>query len=216
MIRTLFSDDVVTVESTGEASLDSLRPEELACLGRVVEKRAREFASGRACARRALARLGFADVAIPIEADRVPAWPPGVVGSITHCTGYCGVAVARRGAIVGLGVDAEVGPELDPPLIPLVCRASEVEALRVLAELTPGQGAMLVFSAKESVYKCYFPVVRRVLDFHDVEIELALDSPRGGGFTARVLPGPAPMSRFRGRFARDDVRVYTGVTLRAG
>lgn len=75
---------------------------------------------------------------------------------------------------------------------------------------------MLVFSAKESVYKCYFPVVRRVLEFHDVEIELALDSPRGGVFTARVLPGPAPMSRLHGRFARDDVRVYTGVTLRAG
>lgn len=217
VIRTLFPDEVVTLESTGEEPLDALRPEEAACLGRAVEKRRREFASGRACARRALARLGITDVAIPIGPERLPAWPRGIVGSITHCAGYGGVAVARQGAILGLGLDAEVGGELDPSLVPLVCLPSEVQAVRALAGLTPGEGAKLVFSAKESAYKCYFPLVHHFLEFHDVEVDLELDSPRAGSFTARVLRGPtSAVSRLRGRFARDDVRVYTGVTLVAG
>ena len=160
---------------------------------------------------------GIADVALPIGPDRLPAWPPGIVGSITHCAGYCGVAVARQDRIVGLGLDAEIVDELDPSLVPLVCSPSEVEALGALEGLTPGEGAKLVFSAKESAYKCYFPLVHRFLEFHEVEVELELESPRAGSFTARVLRGPAsPLSHLRGRFLRDDARVYTGVAFVAG
>ena len=217
MIETLFPDGVVTVESGSTPLDDVLHPEEAAGLGRAVEKRRREFASGRACARRALARLGIAGVALPIGPDRLPAWPPGIVGSITHCEGYCGVAVAERGTILGLGLDAEAAAELDPSLVPLVCLPSEVEALRALAGFTPGAGAKLDFSAKESAYSCYYPLVHHFLEFHDVEVAFELASPRAGSFTARVLRGPAsPASHLRGRFVRDEVRVYTGVTLVAG
>ena len=213
VIEALFPDGVVTVESTDAAPEDVLRPEEAAGLGRAVEKRRREFAAGRACARRALARLEIADSVLPVGPDRLPAWPAGIVGSITHCAGYAGVAVARRGAILGLGLDAEVGGELEPALVPLVCLPSEIEALRALPRLTSGEGAKLVFSAKESAYKCWFPLVHRFLEFHDVEVELRFESLRAGSFTARVLKEPTPVSRFHGRFLRDDARVYTGVTL---
>ena len=213
MIEALFPDGVVTVESDGSAPEDALRPEEASAVGRAVEKRRREFAAGRACARRALARLEIADAVLPVGPDRLPLWPPGIVGSITHCTGFCGVAVARRGAILGLGLDAEVGDELEPKLVPRVCRPAEIERLEALAGLTPGEGAKLVFSAKESTYKCFFPLARRFLEFHDVEVELRPDSPAAGAFTARVLRGPAPASRFDGRYLRDGARVYTGVTL---
>lgn len=217
MIEALFPEGVVTAESTGDLPVEALRPEEAAGLGRAVEKRRREFAAGRTCARRALACLGIAEAALPIGPDRLPAWPPGIVGSITHCAGYRGVAVARRGAIAGLGLDAEVGMELEPSLVPFVCLPGEIEALRALSGLTPGQGAKLVFSAKESAYKCYFPLVHHFLEFHDVEIVLEPASPRAGSFTARVLRGPpAPASCLRGRFVRDEARVYTGVTLVAG
>jgi len=213
VIEALFPDGVVTVETTDAVSEDALHPEELAGLGHAVEKRRREFAAGRACARRAFARLGIADAVLPIGPDRLPAWPAGIVGSITHCTGYCAVSAARHGSILGLGLDAEVGTELEPSLVPLVCRPSEVEALEALAGLTSGEGAKLVFSAKESAYKCYFPLVHRFLEFHDVEIDLRLESPRTGSFTAQILRGPTPVSHFHGRFLRDDARVYTGVTL---
>jgi 4'-phosphopantetheinyl transferase EntD len=219
VIEALFPDGVVTVETTEAGSEDALYPEERAGLGHAVAKRRREFAAGRACARRALARLELADAVLPIRPDRLPAWPAGIVGSITHCAGYCGVAAARQGAILGLGLDAEVGGELEPALVPLVCRPAEIEALAALESLgglTSGEGAKLVFSAKESAYKCFFPLVHRFLEFHDVEIELRLESPRAGSFTARILSGPTPVPRFHGRFLRDDARVYTGVTLLAG
>ena len=215
MIEALFPDGVVTVEAAGAPLADDLRPEEARGLGRAVEKRRREFAAGRACARRALARLEIADAVLPVGPDRLPLWPAGIVGSITHCADYCAVAVARRGAIAGLGLDAEVGDELEPELVPLVCLPSEIEALRALDGLTPGAGAKLVFSAKESAYKCFFPLVQRFLEFHDVEIELSPESRFAGRFTARVLSGPTPVPRFHGRFLRAGARVYTGVTLAA-
>lgn len=213
MIEALFPGGVVTVESTDVVTEEVLHPEEAAALGRAVEKRRREFAAGRASARRALARLEIADAVLPVGPDRLPAWPTGIVGSITHCAGYCGVAVARRGTILGLGLDAEVGGELEPALVPLVCLPSEIEALGALELLTSGEGAKLVFSAKESAYKCWFPLFHRFLEFHDVEVELRFDSPLAGSFTARVLRDPAPVPQFHGRFLRDAARVYTGVTL---
>ena len=216
MIERLFPDGVVTAESAGDALDDVLRPEEAACVARAVEKRRREFAAGRACARRALGRLGLVDVSLPIERDRLPAWPAEIVGSITHCEGYCGVAVARRGDVIGLGLDAESVAALDAALVPLVCLPSETDSVRTLEGFTPGEGAKLVFSAKESAYKCYFPFTHHILEFHDVDVIFEFETPRTGSFVARVRRGPqAPVSRFDGRFARDDVRVYTGVTLRA-
>ncbi|MFD3676463.1 hypothetical protein [Streptomyces sp. NPDC058613] len=41
------------------------------------------------------------------EGRRNPVWPSGIVGSMTHCTGYRAAAVARTGHLVALGVDAE-------------------------------------------------------------------------------------------------------------
>ncbi|GAB3946415.1 hypothetical protein GCM10027614_39920 [Micromonospora vulcania] len=63
---------------------------EQACLGeRAVESRRRDFTAGRVCARRAMADLGLPASAVPAAADRAPVWPAGVVGAITHTTGYC-------------------------------------------------------------------------------------------------------------------------------
>ncbi|HEY3692789.1 MAG TPA: hypothetical protein VGL46_21300 [Pseudonocardiaceae bacterium] len=38
---------------------------------------------------------------------RKPVWPPGVVGSLTHCTGYRAAAVAHRRGVLTVGIDAE-------------------------------------------------------------------------------------------------------------
>ena len=36
-----------------------------------------------------------------------PCWPDGVVGSLTHCTGYRGAVVGRSAAVRSVGIDAE-------------------------------------------------------------------------------------------------------------
>jgi 4'-phosphopantetheinyl transferase EntD len=87
-----------------------------------------------------------------------------------------------------------------------------------LPDLPAGLWALIVFSAKESTYKCHHPITRTFLDFHDVEIDLA---PRTGTFTAtihkaRAAGGGAVDPRIRslhGRFAWNDAYVFTGVAV---
>lgn len=148
-----------------------LHADEAPYVARAVEKRQREFASGRACARMAMAKLGFPPCAIPSGPRREPLWPDGVVGSVTHTAGFCAAAVATRAAYAGLGIDAEPDGPLSEAVSARVCHAEELGAARAL-ELDAATLAHVVFSAKESVYKCQFPASGTYLGFHDVRLEL--------------------------------------------
>ena len=59
-----------------------------------VAKRQREFLVGRYCAARALAHAGYlGDGWLPLGEDRLPVWPAGWIGSISHSR-FGAVAVA--------------------------------------------------------------------------------------------------------------------------
>ena len=221
MIESLFPAAVTTLEATPAMWSAPLLPEEEACLSpRAVAKRRREFAAGRACARAALARLGVVDFPLRSGPDRTPLWPPDIVGSLSHCADFCGVAVARRGTIAGLGLDVERARPLQDRVAEMICTEAERNRLARLSGLPAGLWAMLVFCAKESTYKCFYPVARMHLDFHDVEID---PDPKAGTFTARVLrargtaggAADPPIRSMRGRFAWTDAHVFAGVTLTA-
>jgi 4'-phosphopantetheinyl transferase EntD len=173
------------------------------------ESRRREFALGRACARHALARLGVPGPVLRGE-DRTPIWPRGVVGSLTHCDGFCAVAVARQELARSLGIDAEPDDPLRERMRQRICTPEELAHLAVLPA-RPAGWERLVFSAKESFYKAYFPVARSFLGFQDVALEL---DPDAGRFEARLLredkPGPR---RASGRFVFAPPHLITGVTL---
>ena len=48
----------------------------------------------------------------------------------------------------------------------------------------------MIFSAKESVYKAVYPMLRRILEFHEVQLDLSVSIPnRTGHFTARLPHG---------------------------
>jgi 4'-phosphopantetheinyl transferase EntD len=146
--------------------------------------------------------------------DRAPVWPDGVVGSITHCSGFAGAAVARRGAVRGVGVDAELGDPLDPELVDLVCTVEERIRLAQLPGLPPNGWAKVVFSAKEAVYKCLSSHTRTPLDFADVEITLV---PEAGRFTTGWRTGSRaelPPGCLEGRFVVALPHVFAGAVLR--
>jgi 4'-phosphopantetheinyl transferase EntD len=218
MIETLFPKEVETLFATSAMWSGALLPEEEACLSpRAVEKRRREFTAGRVAARAVLERFGIRDFPLLVGADRAPVWPPGIVGSLSHCGDLCGVAAARRESVAGVGFDAESDRELEPPIAERVC--SEAELLH-LAGL-PGAAARwatVVFCAKESTYKCHSPLAGTFLDFHDVEVRLEPDAAR---FVATIhrARGPngepvTPIVRtLHGRFVRHGSYVLTGVTL---
>lgn len=212
----LFPPEVRFVSSpVGDARV--LHPDEQALAGAMSPARRREFASGRACAHRALAALGVPDAPLLRGERRMPLWPDGVVGSITHSGGFCAAAVARRSDAAGVGLDAEVFEPLSKRVLERICRDSERRALGPLGEHAPELWGTVVFSAKECLYKAYFPLTGAFLGFRDAKI--ALD-PANGRFEARLrrddAPDAAGRRRFEGRFAIVDGLVWTGLVIPPG
>ena len=157
---------------------------EAAVVANAVAERRREFGTVRYCARKALQELRVRPVAILPDADGAPRWPAGVVGSMTHCTGYRAAAVARSGDVCALGIDAEPHDALPSEVRDLVLRDEEHARLSAFARAHPQvHWDRIVFSAKEAVYKAWFSRTRRWLDFADVSTTVQVD----GRFSARVL-----------------------------
>jgi 4'-phosphopantetheinyl transferase EntD len=150
---------------------EPLWPAELSAAGLMSAKRLREFSAGRHCARRALAHLGHAPVALPVGPGRAPLWPAGIIGSISHTAEIAVAVVARQAQLQSLGIDVESADPLEPGLLELVCRDDERAAMAV-SGLEHGLGAKLIFSAKESVYKCLWPLTGVFLEFHDIGIRM--------------------------------------------
>jgi 4'-phosphopantetheinyl transferase EntD len=137
-------------------------------------------------------------VPIPRGEWGAPQWPPGIVGSITHCARYRAAAAAHARDVLSIGLDAELDEVLPGGVLEAVSLPGERERLRGLMAVAPGTcWDRLLFSAKETTYKAWFPLARRWLDFEDVDINA-----RDGSFEARLLvPAPAvsgsPLARQR-------------------
>ncbi|MEU5212751.1 4'-phosphopantetheinyl transferase superfamily protein [Streptomyces sp. NPDC020742] len=219
MIDKLLPAPVVTAEAFQDAPLSEMFPEERALVADAVPKRQLEFGTVRGCARQALSRLGIAPAPLLPGRDRAPQWPDGVVGAMTHCAGYRAVAVARRRDVLTVGLDAEPNePIEDPGVVDLVTLPEERAQLRGLTALQPDiSWERLVFSAKESVYKAWYPLTRRWLGFE--EALLTLD-PTNATFTARLLvPGPVvdgtEVTEFTGGWLVEAGLVVTGIAVPA-
>lgn len=149
--------------------MEDLLPAERGYVEDSVASRQVDFATGRWLARRLLQDLGYPDRAIERDADRVPLWPEGVVGSISHTDDACLVAVATEGSLRGVGVDVEVKESRSQRFFERITTASERAAIASNAD--ESNFATQVFSIKEAVYKACFPSVREVWGFRDVEVD---------------------------------------------
>jgi 4'-phosphopantetheinyl transferase EntD len=238
VIERILPDAVAVAESFDDPADAYLYPEEAVAVARAVDKRRREFATGRHCARRALAKLGLPIGPVPPGEKGSPVWPAGVVGSITHCEGYRGAAVAAAGAVASMGIDAEPHGELPEGVLRAISLPEERRWIERRTEEQQGiHWDRLLFCAKEAVYKAWFPLTARWLDFEEAEIsvEPAAD-PATGRFVARLLvPGPRlpspaggvgdetsgdmssgeTISAFPGRWLVADGLVLTSVVLTA-
>jgi 4'-phosphopantetheinyl transferase EntD len=171
----------------------------------------REFTTARWCARQALGKLGLRASAILRGPHREPLWPEGVVGSITHCLTFRAAAVAMGSDVLTLGIDAEPHEALPRGVFERI--SSEEERHRLEQAPAGIHWDRLIFSAKESVYKAWFPLTGAWLGFEDVLVTFA---PEEGTFDARLRVLP-PMSdgrrvtRFGGRFLVQDRLVLTAV-----
>lgn len=208
-LAALLAPGVVAVETYDEGGpAPVMPPEESACVAAAVAKRRREFAFGRACSRAALARLGRGRPAPVVSGEHgAPLWPPGVVGSITHVEGYYAAAVAAGSDFAAIGIDAAANRSLPPAV-------ARVAAARELSDL-PGGGRWptVVFSAKEAVFKAWFPLTGCRLGFEEARVIL---DPVAGMFRARLRPaGASAAPLVEGRFEVTPRLVLTAVCLPA-
>jgi 4'-phosphopantetheinyl transferase EntD len=214
VIEEILPSFLASADVFGDAPDVVLFPEEEELLGRAVDKRRQEFVAGRSCARRALAALGLPPAPLLPGDGGAPRWPDGIVGSISHCAGYAAAAAAREADVRAVGLDAE--PDLPLPSLVLgaVSLTCERDMLSTLAAADPGiSWDRLLFSAKESVYKAWFPLTGQWLGFPDARIAVQAD----GTFSARLrVPWPAaggrPLEGFDGRWLVRDGLIVTVAT----
>lgn len=215
--RTILPSDIAVSVSGTDAAPETLFPEEMSPIERAVPRRKIEFALGRTCARRALAELGVPPTPIPTNADRSPRWPPGICGSITHSKSIVVAAVAFRG-YAGIGIDVEPGGPLEPDLVNHVCTNAEQAALRRDSGDIDLQMAKIVFCAKEAVYKCFYPSIRKWIGFEEVEIDIDKSA---GTFAVDRVYGETLAEWFAmcgrhlsGRFFRTEAFIAAAATLK--
>lgn len=217
MIAGILPPGVAVGEAFGDLPEEALFPQEEAAIARAVGKRRAEFRTVRGCARAALAQLGVPRPPLVPGTRGAPAWPAGIVGSMTHCDGYRAAAVTWSRQLAALGVDAEPDAPLPDGVLGTIALPAERQQLTRLAGSHPQVSwDRLLFSAKESVYKAWYPMTGQWLGFE--QAELAID-PAAGTFAVRLLvpwPGPGPaQGPFAGRWAAGRGLVLTAVTVPA-
>lgn len=192
-------------------------PEEEPLIAKSVAKRRNEFVTVRYCARLALGELGLPPVPI-LKGDKgEPCWPDGVVGSLTHCEGYRGAAVGRRGEVRSVGIDAEPHDVLPKGVLDAISLPAERAELWALPSGLHWD--RILFCAKEATYKAWYPLTQRWLGFEDAHIVFDVDDTgTAGGFESRVLIDPAalsgpPLQTLSGRWSVRDGLALTAIVL---
>ncbi len=213
MIEDILPRQVASVEMYGDDPSANLLDGEAVQIDGAINSRVREFTTGRACGRQALRKLGLPSAPILRGSNRQPLWPSGVVGSITHCKGYRAAAVARQANMLTVAIDAEIHDELPPGVLKQVCRDEELEWLTDAPNEIHWDRIM--FSAKESVYKAWFPLTGRWLGFEEALVNI---DPALGEFHAHLLTNPPivagrELTDFAGRFLVRDGLVVTAIAL---
>ncbi|MGW7354727.1 4'-phosphopantetheinyl transferase family protein [Streptomyces sp. NPDC054784] len=206
-------------DDTSRGGPETLYPEEAAAVAKAVAQRQREFTTVRACARAALGRLGQPPVPLVPGKRGAPQWPDGVVGSMTHCTGYRAAVVSSAEDTLSLGIDAEPNGPVPDGVLEAVSLPSEQKWIAELSARVPEVAwDRLLFSAKESVFKTWYPHTGTELDFAEAEIEV---DEVERTFHARLLV-PAPLiggvrrHGFSGRWVARDGLVVTAIHLPRG
>jgi 4'-phosphopantetheinyl transferase EntD len=180
---------VVCAVQTADAGY-GLQPAEAALLGpRANAKRREEFRLGRAAAHEALRKLLGGSPGPVLQGERgEPLWPPGVVGAIAHAQGVAAAVVAKREDAAGVGLDLESSERrVDPRAAKRICRPAELAWVNEIPADTAAR-MLLLFSAKESVYKAVASLRQRPAAFNEIELRAA----KRGMLLGRLVAGAEP------------------------
>ena len=155
----------VAILSTSDYS-HKLIGSEIVKAGHMKRLRKNAFSSGRYAAHLAQNELGLEPSEI-LAAGRKPIWPAGQVGSITHSIDFAGAIVSCD--LLSVGLDIERLGRIKEKLYDKFFTPSELASIN---EMTDWEAETIVFSAKESIYKAIYCMLRRYVNFKEVELTL--------------------------------------------
>lgn len=176
-------------------------------------KRKLEFLAGRECVQALFNNLGFPKLPIYFNKRREPLWPFNCIGSISHGASIAAAIVGKPGSnILGLGIDIEdLTREIRTDITRHVLTPWEIKHWKQDKGST-GKSTRTIFSIKETIYKCFYPVNHCSMGFQDAEvIEIKADE-----FLARLLKCPfrgqvkLPLE-FIGKVYQSDQLVFTAL-----
>lgn len=175
-IERLFDGEVIAYASRTGLVCDQLYEEERDYVSRAVVRRKAEFGTARVLVRSALQERGFpAQPFLPRE-DRSPRWPDGVIGSISHTDNLCGVVISTSKQLLSIGFDIEADRSEKEGLKHLVLTPRESSELSTDGSNNVEWMIGLIFSIKEAIYKCQFPITGQFVNFIDVGVAIDQDS----------------------------------------
>ncbi|MFT6733322.1 MAG: 4'-phosphopantetheinyl transferase EntD [Polaribacter sp.] len=155
--------------------------EEVLLTKKMSEKRLNDFSAGRLSAKQALSKLAIYNYPILIGSNRAPLWPIQVVGSISHSKNICVSAVIQNTNSKALGIDIETIKQIDNDILLLICDETEILHLKNLEKSGYGscnENAKIIFSIKESIFKCLNPLLSCWIDFKEMQITLDFNNKR--------------------------------------
>ena len=211
-LESLFSADVVVHLSTVEDYYSHLHCDEKKCVQNAIAKRRREFSTGRYCAHGALRDLGVESGPILSGEKREPLWPVGIKGSISHSSTNAVAVVSRDPLLISVGLDVESAEAISDRIRDMVCTKQDIENLGIYVD-NPIYWK-LIFSAKESIYKCLFPIVRKWIGFSHANLQFDFPS---GRFIIKMdesLEIPRDyLDAMQGRFILSKSQLFTCVEI---
>ena len=161
---------ILPIHSTSNQKLHPAEENYFSQLSSVSRKE--HYRSGRICAGEVLSKLGT--LGQPVLRDpqtREPLWPEGISGAITHSGNWAAAAAGKTSDVLGIGIDLEdLERQVDTRISRHVCIPEEQKWLQECGEDLLEQNLKIIFSAKESIFKAFFPYTRTYLHFHDARI----------------------------------------------
>ena len=178
-IQPLFPDLASPTLALGWGQIDKLYttpdPEEWLDIQHAAAARQQEFVAGRNLAKVLAHFLGLPNISLRRGDDRSPRWPTDRCGSLTHCSTVCAAVVSTTEVIESIGIDLESVGRVEKKLWPTLFTARERDYLGQLEPEKANVEATVFFSAKESFYKCQYPLTQSWVGFQDVELERSDD-----------------------------------------
>ena len=150
----------------------SLFSEELPYVKGCADKRVREFVAGRTAARETMKKLGLPPLPVLMGRRRMPVFPAGVVGSISHSDAYCICILGRDDDFRSIGVDIENITRIKPYFASYIFTKDELVKHRSFSQVEMLKHIAVVFCAKEAYFKFQYPITGEFIGFKSIVVDL--------------------------------------------